>query len=297
MIGDLFRQSTYPQEVEPETRYSVGRHYQIAITSDPTYSVNKAKLRPSAASHLYTLPAKGLRLLIEAVARTILVVEDDVDISRLLRLTLERDHFKVRTVTDGQAALQLAQREVPDLIILDVMLPLVDGFEVCRRLRLDIRTSRVPVLMLSAKSEEIDRVLGLELGADDYLTKPFSPRELSARVKALLRRENRGAGDGDRIESPPLFIDTARHEVRVAERQVELSSREFGLLACLVSGKGRVFSRAQLLDQVWGFDYVGGSRTVDVHINHLREKLPEISERIVTVKSVGYKFTDQPASG
>jgi two-component system alkaline phosphatase synthesis response regulator PhoP len=278
LIWDLLRQSTQPQEVEPEIRHSAGRHGLIAIMSDPAHTVTWVKPVPSATSHLYTLPAKGLRLLIVAVARTVLVVEDDVDISRLLRLTLEKDHFKVRTVTDGQAALQLAQREVPDLIILDVMLPLVDGFEVCRRLRLDIRTSRVPVLMLSAKSEEIDRVLGLELGADDYLTKPFSPRELLARVKALLRRENRQATDGDRI---------------VDERQVELSSREFGLLACLVSGKGRVFSRAQLLDQVWGFDYVGGPRTVDVHINHLREKLPEISERIVTVKSVGYKFADQ----
>jgi two-component system alkaline phosphatase synthesis response regulator PhoP len=229
------------------------------------------------------------------VARKVLIVEDDADISKLVRLTLEKDHYQVRSVADGQSAFELIQREVPDLVILDVMLPNVDGLEVCRRLRQIDRTSRVPILMLSAKSEEVDRVLGLELGADDYLTKPFSPRELSARVKALLRREARQESEAERVESPPLVIDTARHEVWIESRLIRLSSREFGLLLCLVTGQGRVFSRAQLLDQVWGFDYVGGARTVDVHINHLREKLPEISERIVTVKSVGYKYTETPA--
>jgi DNA-binding response OmpR family regulator len=226
------------------------------------------------------------------VARTILVVEDDADISRLVRLTLEKEHYQVRTVSDGSAAVQFAQREPPDLVILDVMLPLLDGFEVCRRLKLEERTSRVPILMLSAKSDELDRVLGLELGADDYLTKPFSPRELSARVKAILRRESRTGPDAETLTSPPLVIDTGRHEVWVDSRAVKLSGKEFGLLACLVGGRGRVFSRAQLLDSVWGFDYVGGSRTVDVHINHLRDKLPEIADRIVTVKSMGYRYVE-----
>ncbi len=230
------------------------------------------------------------------VARKILIVEDDPDISKLLRLTLEKDHYQVRTVADGHSAFELIQRDPPDLVVLDVMLPSIDGLEVCRRIRQGERTARIPVLMLSAKSEEVDRVLGLELGADDYLTKPFSPRELSARVKALLRREARTETAAERLDSPPLAIDQARHEVWLHERPVRLSSREFGLLSCLVSGKGRVFSRSQLLDMVWGFDYVGGARTVDVHINHLRDKLPEIADRIVTVKSVGYKYTETPAA-
>lgn len=222
------------------------------------------------------------------------MVEDDADIARLVRITLERDHFQVRSVADGQAAMELVARELPDLVILDVMLPHVDGLEVCRRLRKEERTTRLPILMLSAKSEELDRVLGLELGADDYLTKPFSPRELSARVKALLRRGASRESEGGRLESPPLVVDSTRHEVWIDSRPVSLSTREFGLLACLVSGRGRVYSRSQLLDSVWGQDYVGGERTVDVHINHLREKLPEIADRIVTVKSVGYKYTDSP---
>lgn len=229
------------------------------------------------------------------VALRILIVEDDPDISKLVRLTLEKDHYQVRSVADGHAAFELMQRDPPDLVVLDVMLPTVDGLEVCRRIRQSDRTARVPILMLSARSEEVDRVLGLELGADDYLTKPFSPRELSARVKALLRREARHESAAERISSPPLAIDLARHEVAVNDRLVRLSSREFGLLSCLVSGKGRVFSRTQLLDQVWGIDYVGGARTVDVHINHLRDKLPEVADRIVTVKSVGYKYTETPA--
>lgn len=230
------------------------------------------------------------------MARRILIVEDDPDISKLLRLTLEKDHYQVRSVADGHAAFELIQRDPPDLVVLDVMLPSVDGLEVCRRIRQSDRTARIPVLMLSARSEEVDRVLGLELGADDYLTKPFSPRELSARVKALLRREARQESTAERLSSPPLDIDLARHEASVNGRPVHLSSREFALLSCLVSGKGRVFSRSQLLDQVWGFDYVGGARTVDVHINHLRDKLPEVADRIVTVKSVGYKYSETPSA-
>jgi two-component system alkaline phosphatase synthesis response regulator PhoP len=228
------------------------------------------------------------------MVKRVLVVEDDADIASLVRLTLERDQFQVRTVADGAAAYDLAIREVPDVIILDVMLPSVDGFELCRRFRQEGRTRDVPILMLSAKTEEVDRVLGLELGADDYLIKPFSPRELAARVKALLRRQARQADAREVLNSGPLEIDLARHEVRVRGEQVTLSHKEFGLLVELVRGAGRVFSRTQLLDLVWGYDYVGGTRTVDVHISHLRDKLPQIGDQIVTVKSVGYKFAADP---
>jgi len=227
------------------------------------------------------------------MAKTVLVVEDDPDIAGLVRLALEREHFAVRTAADGAAGFELAVRDVPDLIILDVMLPHIDGFELCRRFRGSQKTSGVPILFLSAKSGEVDKVLGLELGADDYLTKPFSPRELIARVKALLRRQSRADEFSDTIESGPVAIDVARHEVRSSGHPVKLSAKEFGLLVFLMRGHGRVYSRDQLLDEVWGHDFVGGTRTVDVHINHLREKLREIADRIVTVKSVGYKYQDQ----
>ena len=225
--------------------------------------------------------------------KKVLVVEDDQDIAGLVRQTLEKDHFHVRTTADGASGLELALRDVPDLMIVDVMLPVMDGFELCRRIRQEKKTALIPVLMLSARTEEVDRVLGLELGADDYLTKPFSTRELAARVRAILRRGERGKEESEHISSPPLAIDLARHEVAIEDAKVELSNKEFGLLVHLVRGHGRVFSRTQLLDAVWGFDYVGGSRTVDVHINHLREKLPAIATRIVTVKSVGYKYVEQ----
>jgi DNA-binding response OmpR family regulator len=227
------------------------------------------------------------------MAKSVLVVEDDQDIANLVRLALEREHFSVRTAKDGTAALDLAVRDIPDLIILDVMLPHVDGFELCRRFRQSSRTHTVPILFLSAKSGEVDRVLGLELGADDYLTKPFSPRELVARVKALLRRQERSGTPADVLQSGPLTVDLTRHEVSLHGRSVALSAKEFGLLVHLLRGRGRVFSRDQLLDAVWGYDYVGGTRTVDVHINHLRAKLRGIADQIVTVKAVGYKYQDR----
>jgi DNA-binding response OmpR family regulator len=229
------------------------------------------------------------------MSRKVLVVEDDADIAQLLRITLESEHFEVRTAGDGTAGYEVAVRDLPDLIILDVMLPGLDGFELCRRFRQETRTAQVPILMLSARTDEVDKVLGLELGADDYLAKPFSPRELAARVRAILRRGAHSGDEPQALHSAPLDIDLARHEVTVDSRAVQLSHKEFGLLVELVKGGGRVFSRTQLLDLVWGFDYVGGTRTVDVHINHLRDKLPEIAGRIVTVKSVGYKYVDTPS--
>jgi len=227
------------------------------------------------------------------MAKTVLVVEDDQDIAGLVRLALEREHFTIRTAADGVAGFELAVRDVPDLIVLDIMLPHMDGYELCRRLRKSPKTTDVPILFLSAKTEELDKVLGLELGADDYLTKPFSPRELTARVKALLRRRARAEEPSEVLKTGPVEIDTSRHEVLASGSPVQLSAKEFGLLVHLVRGRGRVYSRDQLLDEVWGHDFVGGTRTVDVHINHLREKLKEIADRIVTVKSVGYKYQDQ----
>ena len=229
------------------------------------------------------------------MAQSVLVVEDDADIARLVRMTLEKEGYSVRTVADGAAAWDLTVRELPDVMILDVMLPSIDGLELCRRLRQEGRTANLPILMLSAKAEEIDRVVGLEIGADDYLTKPFSPRELAARVKALLRRRERTSQEDECLHSGPLEIDLARHEISASGRSVQLSNKEFGLLVHLVRGHGRVFTRAQLLDGVWGYDYVGGSRTVDVHIKHLRAKIPEIADYIVTVQSVGYKYVESSA--
>jgi len=227
------------------------------------------------------------------MSRRALVIEDDHDIAELVKTALGRERFTVTLAHDGTSGYERAIKDTPDVVILDIMLPGVDGLELCRYLRQNERTAHIPILILSAKSEEVDRVLGLEIGADDYLTKPFSPRELMARIKALLRRKDRQSEAGDVIIRGPLSIDIARHEVTMHGRVVELSAKEFNLLLCLVRGQGRVYSRDQLLARVWGDDYVGGSRTVDVHIRHIREKLPAAAAHIVTVKSVGYKFVDQ----
>lgn len=225
----------------------------------------------------------------------ILVVEDESNIVNLVRAYLEREGFVVETATDGRAALQRARATRPHLIVLDLMLPGMDGLEVCRRLR---QESSVYILMLTAKSEEADRVVGLELGADDYLAKPFSPRELVARVKAILRRhrepdEARQDGEGTVIVAPPLSIDLARRQVTKAGRPVELTTLEFELLRVFAADPGIVFSRAQLLQRVWGYDFLGDERVVDVHIGLLRKKIeddPSEPALLKTVRGVGYKF-------
>jgi two-component system alkaline phosphatase synthesis response regulator PhoP len=225
----------------------------------------------------------------------ILVVEDEANIVNLVRAYLERDGFAVDTATDGRAALHHARTTRPQLIVLDLMLPGMDGQEVCRRLR---QESDVYILMLTAKSEEADRIVGLELGADDYLTKPFSPRELVARVKAVLRRSRPGAStlpDSDRgiIDAPPLCIDLARRRVTKRGAPVDLTALEFDLLRALAGSPGIVYSRAQLLQRVWGYDFLGDERVVDVHIGLLRKKIeddPSEPELLKTVRGVGYKF-------
>lgn len=219
----------------------------------------------------------------------ILLVDDEPSITQLARMYLERDGFRIAEALDGESALEAAKQK-PALIVLDVMLPKVDGFDVCRRLR--SAGDQVPIIMLTARDEDIDKILGLELGADDYLTKPFNPRELVARVKAILRRsESRKQTDDQPLHRGDLTIDPAAREVRLASHTLNLRAQEFDLLLTLAEQPGRVFTREQLLQQAWGFDYYGQTRTVDVHIAHLRKKLDGGSVKIETVTGVGYKLT------
>jgi two-component system alkaline phosphatase synthesis response regulator PhoP len=228
----------------------------------------------------------------------ILVVEDEANIVNLVRAYLERDGFTVDTARDGAAALHQARTTRPQLVVLDLMLPGMDGLEVCRRLR---QESDVYILMLTAKSEEADRIVGLELGADDYLTKPFSPRELVARVKAVLRRSRPSdsmspQSEGALIAAPPLCIDLARRQVTKCGVPVDLTALEFDLLRELAGRPGIVFSRAQLLQRVWGYDFLGDERVVDVHIGLLRKKIeddPSEPALLKTVRGVGYKFDER----
>jgi two-component system, OmpR family, alkaline phosphatase synthesis response regulator PhoP len=220
----------------------------------------------------------------------ILLVDDQPSIIQLARMYLERENFRVEAANDGEAALEAVKRLNPDLIILDVMLPKVDGLEICRRLRLG--NNPVAIIMLTARDEDIDKILGLELGADDYLTKPFNPHELVARVKAILRRAERSTQAGAPIRLRDLTIDATRREVRVAERILDLRTQEFELLLILAGQPGRVFTREQLLQQAWGFDFFGQTRTVDVHIAHLRRKLTSSLVTIETVTGIGYKLVD-----
>lgn len=201
---------------------------------------------------------------------------------------LERDGFRIVSVNDGEAAVAAVRREHPALVVLDVMLPKLDGFEVCRRLR--ATNEPTAILMLTARDEDIDKVLGLELGADDYLTKPFNPRELVARVKAILRRSERTVDDTTPIQLGDLMIDPARREVRVGSQSLDLRAQEFDLLLALAEYRGRVLSREQILQKAWGFDFYGQTRTVDVHVAHLRKKLEPSSVKIETVTGVGYKL-------
>jgi two-component system phosphate regulon response regulator PhoB len=225
------------------------------------------------------------------VPLTVLLVEDERDIADLVRYHVEKAGMRLVHAADGATALRLARAESPDLVILDLMLPGLDGLEVCRQLRRDALTRRLPIIMLTARGEEVDRVVGLELGADDYVVKPFSPRELLARIRAVLRRTEEPATPAGRTVGD-LRIDEARHAVTVGDRPVELTAKEFGLLAALVRADGRVLSRDQLLETVWGYANAGEieSRTVDVHVRRLRSKLGAEARRVVTVKAVGYRF-------
>jgi two-component system alkaline phosphatase synthesis response regulator PhoP len=206
---------------------------------------------------------------------------------------LEREGFRPITAISGLDALKKVKEEKPDLVVLDLMLPEMDGLEVCKRLRSMPSTAMLPILMLTAKAEESDTIVGLELGADDYVTKPFSPKALVARVKALLRRIERAPADGpDLHHYGTLTMNVARHEVSLGKHEVPLTAKEFGLLEHLLRHRGRVLTREVLLSAVWGYDYYGTTRTVDVHIRRLKQKLPLLEEAIVSVKSLGYKLRD-----
>ncbi|MBI4343141.1 MAG: response regulator [Candidatus Omnitrophica bacterium] len=221
----------------------------------------------------------------------ILIVDDEKTIVETIRYNLEKAGFRTLTAADGQRALELAQRELPDLITLDVMLPEHDGFEVCRLLRQDPRTKRIPVILLTVKNEESDKIVGLELGADDYMTKPFSPKELVARIKAILRRAKEPVPE-EGISVGQLAVDFGRHLVSVGQKRVELTAKEFELLKALLEAKGRVLSREFLLDRVWGLEQSLEieTRTVDVHVGQLRKKLKGEAKRLITVKNAGYRF-------
>ncbi|MEJ5202257.1 MAG: response regulator transcription factor [Anaerolineales bacterium] len=235
------------------------------------------------------------------MSEKILIVEDEITLQETLAYNLKRQGYEVETAADGTTALQIARQSHPDLIVLDIMLPGMDGFEVCRLLRQEMST---PILMLTAKDDEIDRVVGLEVGADDYMTKPFSMRELIARIKAMLRRVRMIKEELEKTEpslSPPLqklifdnlIIDTYRHEVRLNDQILIVKPKEYELLLFLAQHRGQVLSREYILERVWGWDYIGDSRTVDVHVRWLREKIesdPANPSRIVTVRGAGYRF-------
>ena len=235
----------------------------------------------------------------ERARRRILVIEDEADIAESLRYNLERDKLYSATVAaTGEKGLQLARERPFDLVILDLMLPGIDGLEVCRALRSTPDGARLPILMLTARVEESDKLVGLEIGADDYMTKPFSMKEILARVKALLRRASLPAdAPGPPLVSGPLELDLAGHILRVAGEVVAVTRMEFALLTALVRSRGRVLSRDQLLHSVWGRDYYGGTRTVDVHVRRLRKKLGAAGDLIETVFGVGYRFRESGAAG
>jgi two-component system alkaline phosphatase synthesis response regulator PhoP len=237
------------------------------------------------------------------INQRILVIEDEINIQELIKYNLEKNGYKVILADNGIAGLNEAVENVPDLILLDLMLPGLDGLEVCKRLRMEKRTKKIPIFMLTAKSEELDKVLGLELGADDYITKPFSIKELIARIRAAMRRL-----EGDRdvetkvdesnriLKVKDIEIDSDKYEVRKNGERLALTLKEFELLKMLIENEGKVMTRDFLLDKIWGYDYVGETRTVDVHIRHLRQKIKDeegINQMIETIRGVGYRFVSE----
>ena len=221
---------------------------------------------------------------------TILVIDDEKDLIDLVRYNLEKEGYDVIAAHDGQSGLDVASKHAPDLVVLDLMMPGIDGLQNCQRLRSDPRTSRMPVIMLTAKATEADRIVGLELGADDYITKPFSPREVVARVKAVLRRASSGGDERAVIRSGDLQIDMLGREVTVSGQRVGLTATEFRILQFLVSRPGRVFSRDEIINAALNNDSSVFDRTVDVHITSIRRKLGTAGDRIETVRGFGYKF-------
>ena len=222
----------------------------------------------------------------------ILIAEDDRDIAELITHFIRKEGWSTHVAGTGDDALAYARRHPVDLVVLDVMLPGLSGLEICRALRSDAATEAIPIIMVTARAEETDRILGLELGADDYLPKPFSPNELVARVRALIRRSKRTDARTTTLSFGPISMDLSRHTVSDNGRDVKLTAKEFLLLQYLLEHRGRVLSRDLLLGDVWGYRYTGGTRTVDVHVRRLREKLPALVDALVTVKQFGYKLAE-----
>ncbi|MFQ5945214.1 MAG: response regulator transcription factor [Anaerolineae bacterium] len=219
----------------------------------------------------------------------VLVVDDEANIVELAQLYLSREGYEVVTAADGEEALEVWKREKPDLIVLDLMMPKMDGWEVCRRLRAE---SDLPIIMLTARGDEVDRVAGLEMGADDYVVKPFNPRELVARVRAVLRRVQSRGKTPDRLEVGDLVVDGQRRQARIGERVLDLTKQEHDLLWVMAEHAGMVLTREQLLDLAWGYDFFGGTRTVDVHVSQLRRHLEPGRVEIQTVRGVGYRLAE-----
>ena len=225
----------------------------------------------------------------------ILIVDDEVNIRQLVKYNLEKESYQIVEAEDGLQGLRLAKTEKPDLMLLDLMLPQMDGLEVCRSLKGNQATAALPIIMLTAKSEEIDKVIGLELGADDYMTKPFSPRELVARVKAVLRRSQKEAALPGELSVGRLRFNFSRYEVHMGNAKLELTPKEYELLKMLATNLGKVFTREQLLEKVWGYEYFGDTRTVDVHVRHLRAKMstdPETADALETIRGFGYRLRE-----
>ena len=234
-------------------------------------------------------------MLLSRMSAKILIIDDEADVVDLIQMNLRSAGFRVFSADNGEAGLAKAKTEQPSLIILDLMLPKISGLEVCKLLKRDSLTGHIPVIMLTAKSEEVDRIVGLELGADDYVTKPFSPRELNLRIQSVLRRSKTAVDQKqERLKLGDLLLDHARHEVFVGGTAVELTATEFKLLAILMERKGRVQSRDRLLNDVWGYESVIDTRTVDTHIRRLREKMSGLADYIETVRGVGYRIIEQP---
>ncbi|MGF1678186.1 MAG: response regulator [Candidatus Methylacidiphilales bacterium] len=223
----------------------------------------------------------------------ILIIEDETDVIDLIQMSLKGAGFKVYTAHDGEVGLKKAREEHPDLIVLDIMLPKMSGLEICKNLRKDPSTSNISILMLTAKSDEVDRIVGLELGADDYVTKPFSPRELVLRVKSILKRAQNSDAKPERLSIGELAVDLGRHEVLVKGEMINLTATEFRLLTVLMERRGRVQSRDRLLNDVWGYESVIDTRTVDTHVRRLREKLGDLADYVETIRGVGYRMSEQ----
>jgi len=222
----------------------------------------------------------------------VLIIEDEHDVVDLLALNLRKAGFRTSTAPDGAAGLEKARSEKPDLIILDLMLPKMPGLEVCKILKSDPRTRQLPIVMLTAKAEEIDRIVGLEFGADDYVTKPFSPREVVLRIRAIMRR-GEAKNDDERLTAGSITVDPARYEVSVGGRRINLTSLEFKLLRTLMQRRGRVQARDRLLNDVWGYESIIDTRTVDTHVRRLRKKLGKAANVIESVRGFGYRMKEK----